>query len=140
MIFILSHFFILSIEFGNGFQIDTIQLSSILQRKITYAIILSGKRENSSIMVQTTSESPRNGSSGGFLFRFWIWWLKPQAGYRLFVTIQPFDDVVAGYTSHRQRHKTSHHHHCFGQSVSQPQHTCSGLEEHIEEHVKAQNR
>ena len=84
---------------GNGFQIDTIQLSSILQRKITYAIILSGKRENSSIMVQTTSESPRNGSSGGFLFRFWIWWFKPQAGYRLFVTIQPFDDVVAGYTS-----------------------------------------
>ena len=84
---------------GNGFQIDAIQLSSILQRKITYAIILSGKRENSSIMVQTTSESPRNGSSGGFLFRFWIWWLKPQAGYRLFVTIQPFDDVVAGYTS-----------------------------------------
>ena len=25
--------------------------------------------------------------------------LNPQAGYRLIVAIQPFDDVVAGYTS-----------------------------------------
>ena len=35
--------------------------------------------------------------------------LTPQAGYRLFVTIQPFDDVVAGYTSRdsdNKRNKT----------------------------------
>jgi hypothetical protein len=31
--------------------------------------------------------------------------LNPQAGYRLLVTIQPFDDVVAGYTSHNSDNK-----------------------------------
>jgi hypothetical protein len=35
-----------------------------------------------------------------FYSYFWQWeGLTPQAGYRLFIAVQPFDDVVAGYTS-----------------------------------------
>ena len=31
--------------------------------------------------------------------------LSPQAGYRLFIAVQPFDDVVAGYTSRNGDYK-----------------------------------
>jgi hypothetical protein len=42
----------------------------------------------------------------GFLFLFWVWkGLIPQAGYRLFVTVQPFDDVMANYTSRNSNNK-----------------------------------
>jgi hypothetical protein len=31
--------------------------------------------------------------------------LTPQAGYRLLIAVQPFDDVVAGYTSRNSDNK-----------------------------------
>ena len=42
----------------------------ILQWKKAYATMPIGKRENSSIMVQKTNETPQSGNSEGFLFRF----------------------------------------------------------------------
>ena len=44
----------------------------------------------------------------GFLFPFRRWkGLNPQAHYRLFVTIQPFDDAMANYTTHNSDDKRS---------------------------------
>mgnify|MGYP005792195447 CR=1 FL=1 len=69
----------------------------ILQKKSAYAIMPLGKRNKCSTR---TREKPQSGSSGAFLFLFWEReGLGPQAGYRLLIAIQPFDDVVAGYTS-----------------------------------------
>ena len=31
--------------------------------------------------------------------------LKPQADYRLFITVQPFDDVMANYTTRNRDNK-----------------------------------
>ena len=45
-------------------------IKRILQWKKAYAIMPIGKRENSSIMVQKTNETPQSGNSEGFLFRF----------------------------------------------------------------------
>jgi len=33
--------------------------------------------------------------------------LTPQAGYRLLITVQPFDDVMANYTTHNSGNKRS---------------------------------
>ena len=46
-----------------------------------------------------TNEPPEAHTFWGF-FLFLEWeGLTPQAGYRLLIAVQPFDDVVAGYTS-----------------------------------------
>ena len=69
----------------------------ILKFKFAYAIMPVGKRNKA---FHQERKKPQSGNLWGFsspnLKREG---LTPQAGYRLFVTIQPFDDVVAGYTS-----------------------------------------
>ena len=85
---------------NQGISVGTTTVYRHLEKMVREGVVAKYVVDGtSSACFEYTGESPRNGSSGGFLFRFWIWWLKPQAGYRLFVTIQPFDDVVAGYTS-----------------------------------------
>lgn len=34
----------------------------------------------------------------GFFYSVLGGWLKPKAGYQLFISVQPFADVVGGYT------------------------------------------
>ena len=41
----------------------------------------------------------------GFFYSFLLSRLNPQAGHRLLVTIQPFVDAVAHYTSHDSDYK-----------------------------------
>ena len=41
----------------------------------------------------------------GFFYSILLWWLNPQTGHRLLVTIQPFVDAVAHYTSHDNDYK-----------------------------------
>lgn len=56
-------------------------------------------------------KNPRVATSGVFLFLILREGLGPQAGYRLFIAVQPFDDVVAGYTTHnsdQERNKYIH--------------------------------
>ena len=51
------------------------------------------------------TKTPRAGTPRGFLFLF-LWWLIPQAGHRLFITVQPFVDAMTHYTSHDSKYKT----------------------------------
>ena len=45
-------------------------------------------------------EKPQSRNLWGFSIPIFLReGLTPQAGYRLFIAVQPFDDVVAGYTS-----------------------------------------
>ena len=53
----------------------------------------------------TKNENPSEVGPRGFLFRF-LWWLIPQAGHRLFITVQPFVDAMTHYTSHDSKYKT----------------------------------
>ena len=58
------------------------------------------QREMRSPCSSTSKQKPRCSSTGVFYSYFLVWkGLITQAGYRLFVTVQPFDDVMANYTS-----------------------------------------
>ena len=64
------------------------------------------QREMRSPCSSTSKQKPRCSSTGVFYFYFLVWkGLIPQAGYRLFVTVQPFDDVMANYTSRNSDNK-----------------------------------
>lgn len=57
-------------------------------------------------------EKPQRLRLWGFSIPNFQWeGLSPQAGYQLLVAVQPFDDVVAGYTSrngNNKRNKSFH--------------------------------
>lgn len=42
----------------------------------------------------------------GVFYSVFLWWLIPQAGHRLFITVQPFVDAMTHYTSHDSKYKT----------------------------------
>ena len=64
------------------------------------------QREMRSPCSSTSKQKPRCSSTGVFYSYFLVWkGLIPQAGYRLFVTVQPFDDVMANYTSRNSDNK-----------------------------------
>ena len=72
-----------------------------------YAIMPIGKEKCEVHVDWLQRKNPESVSDfRGFLFLFWVRkGLIPQAGYRLFVTVQPFDDVMANYTSHNSNNK-----------------------------------
>ena len=47
------------------------------------------------MLFSTKAKNPRTAFRG-FFYSVLLWRLNPQAGHRLFITIQPFDDVTAG--------------------------------------------
>ena len=47
------------------------------------------------MLFNTKAKNPRTAFRG-FFYSVLLWRLNPQAGHRLFITIQPFDDVTAG--------------------------------------------
>ena len=49
--------------------------------------------------------APRDATSGGFSIPFCSRWLRPEAGYRLFISVQPFTDVIGDYTCHNRDNK-----------------------------------
>ena len=51
------------------------------------------------VHVGQQTKTRRSGTPSGFYSYFLREGLTPQAGYRLLIAVQPFDDVVAGYTS-----------------------------------------
>ena len=53
-----------------------------------------------------TSKTPER-QLWGFLFPFLVVGLSPQAHYWLHITVQPFDDVMANYTTHNSDNKRS---------------------------------
>ena len=53
-----------------------------------------------------TSKTPER-QLWGFLFPFLVVGLSPQAHYWLYITVQPFDDVMANYTTHNSDNKRS---------------------------------
>ena len=58
------------------------------------------------MLFSTKAKNPRTAFRG-FFYSVLLWRLNPQAGHRLFITIQPFDDVVADYTSHDSDYKAN---------------------------------
>lgn len=42
----------------------------------------------------------------GVFYSVFLWWLIPQAGHRLFITVQPFVDAMTHYTSHDSKYET----------------------------------
>ena len=58
--------------------------------------------------IQVPKQKPLGPSFRGGFYSFFLWWLIPQAGHRLFVTIQPFVDAITRYTSHDSEYKADY--------------------------------
>lgn len=69
-----------------------------LEKKVAYAIMPVGKMKRN--IHATQQKTPEVALQGLFLPFFW--WLNPKAGYQLLLSIQPFADIVAGYTSRNE--------------------------------------
>ena len=65
---------------------------------------------------------PRDATSGGFSIPFCSRWLRPEAGYRLFISVQPFTDVIGDYTCHNRDNKRWENFH----TGTPPSSTCMG--------------
>jgi len=48
--------------------------------------------------IQVPKQKPLGPSFRGVFYSVFLWWLIPQAGHRLFITIQPFVDAMTRYT------------------------------------------
>lgn len=55
----------------------------------------------------TKTKTPRTVIPRVF-YSVFLWWLIPQAGHRLFITIQPFVDAMTRYTSHDSEYKADY--------------------------------
>lgn len=51
-------------------------------------------------------QKPQSWQALGFSIPFWQGWLKPQAGCRLLLSVQPFANEVANYTRHNRKSKS----------------------------------
>ena len=58
--------------------------------------------------IQVPKRTPLGPSFRGVFYSFFLWWLIPQAGHRLFITIQPFVDAMTRYTSHDSEYKADY--------------------------------
>ena len=67
-----------------------------------YAIMPIGKKISVSMVIQKRKPLSLDHSGAFFLF---LTVRHLQAGYRLLIAVQPFDDVVAGYTSRNSDNK-----------------------------------
>lgn len=64
-------------------------------------ICYNADRQNEEKLSMQHSKRPRRWLSRVFFYRF-FGWLNPKAGYQLLLSIQPFADIVAGYTSRNE--------------------------------------
>ena len=58
--------------------------------------------------IQVPKQKPLEPALRGVFYSFFLWWLIPQAGHRLFITIQPFVDAMTRYTSHDSEYKADY--------------------------------
>ena len=58
--------------------------------------------------IQVPKRNPLGPSFRGGFYSVFLWWLIPQAGHRLFITIQPFVDAMTRYTSHDSEYKADY--------------------------------
>lgn len=63
------------------------------------------------VHVVRLQQKPQCCNTGVFYSLFIRQGLIPQAGYRLFITVQPFDDVMANYTSRNSDNKWNEYFH-----------------------------
>lgn len=74
----------------------------ILQSKSAYAIMPIGKNDRSAHAAQR--KAPEVATPGLF-YSVLGRWLKPKAGYQLFLSVQPFANVVGNYTRQNREKK-----------------------------------
>ena len=84
----------------------------ILISGFAYAIIAVGKRENKSMRTQK-NEALSTANTEGFFLLFIVDRKTTRLVLSLFVSIKPFDDVVAGYTSRTGNKKRENNFHGY---------------------------
>ena len=60
-------------------------------------ICYNASRQKDTSVQDGTAKNPRVATSGVFLFRLGRW-LIPKADYQLFISIQPFANIIGDYT------------------------------------------